>query len=229
MGEFDRELIKQRRTSRLPYNSVPVDYKVLNELQNIARKFGQKFIFTSQKKLVDWFVNLNCDTLFYDMNDERSRDEVGLWIRYSPEDALEKKDGLWSYCMGFSGIMMYLFFHFRWFFNLPLVNSYVKARYLKSMHGTRTVGWLIGEFNKRDDWIKSGHMLARLWLTMTKYGVYMHPFGSIITNDKSHQILQNKIKVDESVNTLWLIFRLGYSDVPPRSYRFTVDDIILNG
>jgi hypothetical protein len=172
-------------------------------------------------------MNLNRDTLFYDMAEKESRDEIGRLLRFSQSEAKTKKDGLWAYCMNFPGWLMYLFFRFEWFFELPLINSLSHFYYMKTMNGVRTVGWIQGPFQTPDQWLKSGHMFARLWLVMTKYGVYLHPFGSIITNEKAHDRLREKFKVDESKDILWLIMRLGYSKEPPRSFRLETDDILI--
>lgn len=224
---FDKELIKERRTSRLPYNEKPVPDNVVKELENIAMEFGHTFTSSKDMKMIDWVLTLNRDTIFYDMNDAEARNEIGLWLRYSSQEAHKKKDGLWAYCMTFPGVLMYLFFHARWLFNLPIINHYVKHVYLQSTIGTETVAWLSGPFNTSYDWLNAGHMLARLWLCMTKHGVYLHPFGSIITNKESHKRLQEKFNVDENKNKMWLIVRLGYSDLPPRSLRLNVSDIVI--
>ncbi|MBI3379265.1 hypothetical protein HY029_00760 [Candidatus Gottesmanbacteria bacterium] len=224
---FDRELITERRTSRLPYNGKPVTDDVIRELVKIAMEFGHTFTFSKDMRMINWVLTLNRDTIFYDMNDAESRNEIGLWLRYSAEDAHKKNDGLWAHCMNFPGALMYLFFHTRWLFNFPIINSFVKYLYLQSTSGTRTVAWLSGPFNTPYDWLNAGHMLARLWLCMTKHHVYLHPFGSIITNKKSHKRLREKFNVEEKTNKIWLIVRLGYSKLPPRSLRLSVADILV--
>lgn len=224
---LNKELIKERRTSRLQYNGKPLPDDVISELETIAKQFGHTFTFSKDMKMIDWVLTLNRDTIFYDMNDTEARNEIGLWLRYSSQEAHTKKDGLWAYCMRFPGPMMYLFFHARWLFNLPIINTYVKHMYLQSTLGTKTVAWLSGPFNTPYDWLNAGHMLARLWLCMTKHGVYLHPFGSIITNKESHKRLQEKFNVDEQTNKMWLIVRLGYSKAPPRSLRLNLTDILI--
>jgi hypothetical protein len=224
---LDRELIKQRRTSRLAYNSQPIGNTIIQELQVIAKDFGETFTFSSDPRIVDWIVRLNKDTMFYDMADQKTREEVGGWIRYSLKEASQKKDGLWAYCMNVASSVMYLFFNARWIVNLPGVYQIAGKIYLGTMKGTKTVAWLQGPFTVPDDWVRAGRMLARLWLTMTKYGIGLHPFGSIITNRKSHARLREKFKADESKNMMWLIMRLGYSDTPPRSFRLPLSEILL--
>ena len=223
---LDRELIKQRRTSRLAYEKRLLDGRVVNELKTIAQNFGQTFTFSSDPATVDWVLKLNRDTMFYDMNDDKARNEVGQWARYSAKEAYAKKDGLWSYCMNTPSFIMYLFFHSRWVINLPGIYQLIGKFYLSTTQ-TSTVAWLQGPFKTSDDWLNSGRMLMRLWLTMTKNGIYLHPFGSIITNVTAHKRLRDKFNVDESVNTMWLIMRLGYSKQPPRSVRLELQDIII--
>lgn len=224
---LDRELIKQRRTSRLAYNNEPISDEVVKELQSIAENFEQQCQISSDPQTVDWVVKLNKDTMFYDMNDDATRKEVGQWIRYSLREASQKRDGLWAYCMNVTSFILYIFFHARWIINLPGVNQLAGKIYLRTTKGTRTVAWLQGPVATPFDWLQSGRMLARLWLTLTKHGIGLHPFGSIITNKAAHQRLREKFNADESKNMLWLIMRLGYSEVPPQSFRLELSDILI--
>jgi len=225
---FDRELIKKRRTSRLQYDNTAVNQTVLEELQRIAKTFGHTLTISEDPELIAWVLRLNTDTLFYDMSDKKARKEVGSWIRYSSREAHRKQDGLWAYCLGFPGLLLYLFIHGRLLFELPIIRSMTRSRYFNTTTGTKTIAWLAGPFEQATDWVNAGHMLARLWLCMTSYNVYLHPFGSIITNEKSHKRLRGKIRVNEGdANMLWLIMRLGYSTEPPRSLRLSLDEILI--
>jgi hypothetical protein len=59
---------------------------------------------------------------------------------------------------------------------------------------------------------------------MTREGVQLHPFGSVVTNRTANARLQGRIAPGEG--TLWLIMRLGRSAEPPRSHRREVDDLV---
>jgi hypothetical protein len=221
------ELIKQRRTSRLPYDNRPVNEMILRNLEVVAKEFGHTFTGRSDPEFVRWTMLLNRDTLFYDMADPKSRNEVGQWLRFTRDQAHQKHDGLWAYCMRMPSLLMYFFFKHEWFFELPLIKQIVQMYYLKSMEGTRTVAWLSGPFQTSHEWFKAGRMLMRLWLTMSKNGVQLHPFGSIITNERAHARLREKLNADESKEVLWLIMRLGYSHLPPRSLRLPLSEILI--
>jgi hypothetical protein len=224
---FQAELVRKRRTSRLPYNDKKISPKVLDELRVIAADYGHEYTFSQETELVKWVVQLNCDTLFYDMDDDLTRGEVASWVRYTKRDASLKKDGLAAFCLNIPGVFLRIFFKNHRLLNLPLVNPALKRYYLQTMRGTKTVGWLSGPFKTPADWLNAGHMLGRIWLKMTEEGIYLHPFGSTITNKRAHQRLLEKFSVDESTNTMWLIMRLGHSDLPPRSARLEAADILI--
>lgn len=224
---LNRELIMERRTSRLPYDERPVSQAVMEQLATIAREYGNVFEWTTEQREIDWVVRLNADTMFFDMADPVARNEVGSWIRYSKAEAKRKADGLAAYAMLFNGAMMKLFVKANWMFRIPGIYHAVRLMYERTMKGTRTVAWLSGPFEELKDWDAAGRMMARMWLTMTKHGVYLHPFGSVITNDKSHKLMANHFANSARKDDLWLLVRLGHSDEPPQAQRLTLEQLII--
>lgn len=222
-----RQLILDRRTSRLPYDDMPVAEPVLKELAVIADRFGHCLEFSTEKKEVDWVVSLNARTMFFDMADPMSRNEVGGWIRYNRNEAAEKADGLAAYAMLFPGWLMHLFVKQNYLFRIPGIKQLSLAFYEHSMKGTRTVAWLSGPFETFEDWERAGRMMARLWLTMTEHGVYLHPFGSVITNPTSHEIMAQHFANQERDHDLWLLVRLGHSQEPPQAKRLTLEELMV--
>ncbi len=222
-----RDLILERRTSRLPYDDKPVSQVVLDELTEVAAGFGHKLEFSVDPKQVRWVVRLNADTMFFDMSDPVARGEVGSWIRFSMDHARRTRDGLAAYAMHFPGWLMKLFVHHNWLFRLPLIYPCMRYFYELSMRGTRTVAWLSGPFTKMPDCERAGRMMARLWLTMTKHGVYLHPFGSIITNQQSHARMEEHFANKDRQDDLWMLVRLGHSNEPPRAKRLSLVELLV--
>jgi len=225
---IDRKLILERRTSRLPYDDVPVSQTVLDELAVIADSYGHKFEFSSDPKEVAWVVRLNADTMFFDMSDPVARNEVGGWIRFSRAEAKRRADGLAAYAMHFNGLLMRLFVHQNWMFRIPGIYQAVRWMYERSMRGTRTVAWISGAFVTQSECDNTGRMFARMWLTMTKHGVYLHPFGSVITNAKAHARMAEHFNDGTREHDLWLLLRLGHSDLPPAAQRLTLEQLLVN-
>ncbi|MCB2408191.1 hypothetical protein [Hymenobacter lucidus] len=223
----DRELIRQRKTSRLHYSSRPIPVAVQQRLAALAAAYGHTLTFTVEPATVNFILDLNRETLFTDLDDVPVRTELARWIRTSPEQARERKDGLWSHCMGFPGRLMHNFFFHSERFKSAWKRQVLGKVYRHSMHGTTTVAWLQGPFGGRADWVQAGTMLQQLWLEMTRHDLYMHPFGSVVTNAGAYEKFCQRIAQPASAEPMWLLVRLGYSQEPPRSLRLTVNDILI--
>lgn len=224
---YDRELILKRKTSRLRYNNKPVEAHVVDNLKAIAQKHGYALNDSTDEDLVNFTLDLNLQTLFHDLDNTAARKELSGWIRTTPEEAEQKKDGLWSKCMGFRGKLMHNFFFHHERFRAKWKRKILSKVYLKSMKGTAHISWLTGKFETRQDWLAAGEMLQELWLEMTKHDVFLHPFGSVVTNTDAHQKFIKRIEHDNR-EELWLLMRMGYSKDPPRSFRLTTNDILIN-
>jgi hypothetical protein len=225
--DFDPELIVARRTSRVAYDGRPVAPEMLAELADLCSAYGNTFFSSSDPALVSWVLALNRDTLFEDMTNAKTRREVGSWLRFSEREAGRKRDGFSPSCLGFPGWLLYVFFHYRGLFELPGLRQAVRRLYFRTMRGTSTIAWFAGPFDAPQDWTRSGRMLARLWLTLTREGLYLHPFGSTITNESAHEHLRARLGHNPAQGTLWFVMRVGASAEPPRSARLPRESILV--
>ncbi|MFA6302962.1 MAG: hypothetical protein WC627_07500 [Legionella sp.] len=226
---LNRQLIIDRQTSRLPYNGKKIPKEVLDELSAVAARYGHKLEFSQEEDEVKWVIHLNAETMFFDMSEAKARKEVGSWMRFSTADAKKRADGLAAYAMNTSGYLMWLFAHVNWAFRAPGVYGKVLKTYEDGMAGTPAVAWISGPFQTFQDWNKAGHMMARLWLTMTKHGIYLHPFGSVITNKKAHELMNDHFKNEDRKDDLWMLVRMGYGDKPPQAQRMPLAKMIIDG
>ncbi|UOQ74747.1 hypothetical protein [Hymenobacter cellulosilyticus] len=225
---LDRELIRQRKTSRLHYDNREIPLAVQHRLSAIAATYGHTLTFTNEPAMVSFILDLNRETLFTDLDDPAVRTELASWVRTSDQQAATQKDGLWSHCMGFPGRLMHNFFFHSERFRSAWKRRILGKVYTHSMHGTTTVAWLQGPFGTRPDWVQAGALLQQLWLEMTRHNLYLHPFGSVITNPAAYTKFSQRIGQAPATEPAWLLVRLGYSQEPPRSYRLTVNDILLH-
>jgi hypothetical protein len=62
-------------------------------------------------------------------------------------------------------------------------------------------------------------MLMRFWLELTRHGLVVHPFGSVITNPTAHARLLEWLELADDRDEVWLLLRIGYSKRPPESAR----------
>lgn len=225
--DFNRKLIFDRHTSRLPYNGTVIDQDVVTELLDIAQKYGHKFFVKSDPDTVKWIMELNRDTIFYDSQIEAIKKELTSWIRYSSSEASNSKDGMSADAFNIPGFLMKFFFNNFSLFDKDPYKSWFQKYYLGTMSGTATVGWLEGPFHTFEHYINAGILFNRFWLELTKHGIYLHPFGSVISNPLAHKAFSDRFKVSENSSRVWMLLRLGYSNTPPKSLRLSVDDILI--
>ncbi len=222
-----RDLIKKRRTARLHYNAEPLKKETLDQLREQAAQFEHEFFSSTDEALIDFVIDLNQQTLFQDISLDADRKELDKLFRYSKKQAKEQKDGLWSKCMGFPGLLMKSVFQHSEKWKKGLMKQLLAKHYQASFKGTATLGWFGGRFNDTQDWLQAGRMLARSWLLVTKNKAYIQPFGSLITNAKAYQKINERFSQPGSGKKIWMIFRAGYSSQPARSFRLNTSDIII--
>jgi hypothetical protein len=96
-----------------------------------------------------------------------------------------------------------------------VLRPFAVRRYLRTQRGTRDVGLLCGAFERWPDLCNAGRVLLDVWLEMARHDIYMQPMGSMLTNPVYAAEIARRFAVDNC----WLVFRFGYSDVPPRAPR----------
>jgi hypothetical protein len=187
---------------------------------------GHRVTFTSDAEAVGWVVRLNAETLFDDLGEDDRREEIAHWTRLSEAEALRRADGFSPRCLGFPAPLLRLFLRHHAVCRLRPLRALLTRIYLRSMRGTATVGWIAGPWGTRQDCFEAGRMLMRFWLALTAEGLHLQPFGSVITNPRSHARLAERLAGHEEEAEVWLLFRLGFSAEPPRSARLPAAAVV---
>lgn len=224
---MDRSLILQRKTSRLHYSGKALSSESVFKIKNETEKLKHEFFSTNDEKIVNEIISLNQNTLFEDLESKAVREELKLLFRYTKEDAEKKKDGLWSECMCFSGSLLKSVFTHPKKWQKGLLKKLLEKNYKASFKGTSTICWLGGNFKNEKDWLHAGKVLARNWLLITKENAFIHPFGSLITNENAYKKINEICAQPNNEKKIWMIFRAGYSKEPARSFRLPVTEIII--
>jgi nitroreductase len=106
----------------------------------------------------------------------------------------------------------------------PPARFFLKRRYRKQLGNVPAIGILGGDFFVDENAVESGRFLLRFWLEVTRLGLYLHPYGNMVTNPPACAWLRNKTGVTKP----WLVFKLGYSDAPPKSFRRNLEDVLIS-
>jgi hypothetical protein len=224
----DAELIKQRRTSRADFETKTINENVLNELTTVSKKLGFNLRHSQEEVDIKKTIELNTLIMFEDIDDDATRNELCKWIRTNKSEASYNKDGLWSQCLMFPDWLVEQFFFHHNRFKAGWKRRELSKIHQRSMQNTKTIIWFQNDFSTVADWQLAGKLLAHFWLTLTKNNVYMHPFGSVVTNPKAHQQFVEHFKLNEENGKLFFIARLGYSPVPPASFRLDTKDLFVS-
>lgn len=207
------ELIALRRTSRLPYHPRPITPGVLEFLCDVAAGAGQELTILSEPATVQAVLRRNAEAIIDNLQDRDEREEVRGWHRLGATPI--HGDGLWQQPMNQPAWQLELAFRAPRVLTFSPLREFAINRYLRTQAGTQHVALIEGPFETWQDRITAGGALYALWLAMAEAGVYMHPFGSMLTNPVHAAWVAREFAAPKT----WLILRLGYSDPPPRSPR----------
>jgi hypothetical protein len=220
---------RSRQTSRRPYDSRIVGDKILAAASSIAAEQGFEFRSTVEPRIVSSLVRINQKTLFSDLRNDAVYAEIMQWLRFSKAEAAAKADGLSAETMIMPGRVLRFAMRHRRLWSFPVIGSLIRTLYLRTMRGVRQLGWLEGPFAEPAHFLEAGRTFMRVWLFFTERDVYLHPFGTVITNPASHAEFVREAGIHESADRMaWMLFRFGYSATPPRAHRRPVTSTLLS-
>jgi hypothetical protein len=211
-----------RQTSRIPYNGQRVDGHALGDLRAQAMERGHRFCYTQDPASVRWAMKLNSETIANDLQAPAVRQELRRWMRLTRAEAESKADGLWSACLNQNSVLAWYMTRAPQTLRLDFARRVLLDSYLSSQAGTPAVGWIAGDIRTRERQFEAGRFLLDFWVRLTAWGLYIMPYGSLYTNSQSNM----EVGLRTGDPGFWLIFRMGYGPVPPKSFRLPVERLV---
>jgi hypothetical protein len=222
-NKYDDKLFLNRRTSRLNLKNELVPKEAKESLELIANNFDQKVSFTSIPEQIERIMSLNTSAMFEDLNSADYHDEIVEWFRYSDAESLKHLDGLDYRCMNTPPILFWLSAKTPWTMKVPLLKNLLGKIYRSQLGNIPTLGIISGGFWKPSDAIEAGKFLMRFWLEAAFFNIYIHPYGNLVTNRKVAELTEKDLEISD----IWLIFKIGYSEEPPKSHRLPLEKILV--
>ena len=221
--QVDPALLLARQTSRINLRPAPVPEVAVATLAQLAVDWGHRYTHIEDTLLIEEMLAQNIRAVFADMNVAAYHDEITEWFRFTDRSAEEHKDGLDWRCMNLSRLEFWMSARMAKVLLFPPTAALLKRRYRRQLGNVPAVGILSGDFFNVESAVQSGRFLLRFWLEVTRLGLYLHPYGNMVTNEGAAAWLEGKTGVPKA----WLVFKLGFSDAPPRSFRRSVDEIFV--
>ena len=220
-----KEAIEFRQTSRKKYVS-GLTAKEKRAVAELSAK-GQALSFLSRKQ-AHQTIWLNQRAVFDDMFDNSVREELRKWLRTTHKEKVSKKDGLSYDCMEISGGALRFSLNHHEVLRWPIVAPLIRQYYLRTMKDASSVGYLTSSFVTERNAYEVGRTVMKVWLELSRHNAYLHPFGTIVSNQQAHNDFLKVVgKVDETRESyVTFIFRAGRSAKPVESERLLMQHLI---
>ena len=230
MDQELKSVLEQRQTSRKKYYEGVSD-EVSDETIRIAADSAMQLVKMNRAD-THQAIWLNQRAVFDDMFDDAVRDELNYWLRYDEAEKVSKRDGLAYDCMELNGRAMKFIVKHRGILRAPGVSGLLKRYYLRTMSDNSDAFYLLTPFSTELEAYEVGIATMKIWLAIAQAGYYLHPFGTIMSNEAAHAdflTLANIAHEDKHTNFLVFIYRAGKSEVPVQSLRLPVDQHLYRG
>ena len=221
---YSTALFLTRRTSRISYLPELVPDETVEVLSELARGWGQTYRQVTAPEMIEKILDRDIEAVFEDLNEPPYHDEIVEWFRFTNRSARATRDGLDYRCMNSSRISFWLAARVPQLLGFPLTRAVLKKIYRRQLGNVPTIGMLAGPFWAPESAFETGRFLMRFWLELAKHDLYIHPYGNMVTNKAAADWCSQLLGIPQ----IWLIFRIGFSKAPPRSYRRTVEEVLID-
>jgi len=222
-SQYPDSLFQIRKTSRLPSNGARVDPTLATLLKQISAQHGHRYYQLDDQALIEVVILENIRAVFHDLNVPAYHREIATWFRYTDEEAQSKADGLDYKCMRLLPVQLRLMRQLPQIMSWPLTRSLIRWTYRKQLGNVSHIGVIGGPFFDNAAAVNAGAFLMHFWLELARQKLFIHPFGNLVTNSQAKACIRELTSVDD----VWLVFRIGYTDEPPQSFRRPVSEVLL--
>jgi nitroreductase len=223
-SQYPDSLFQARKTSRLPSNERRIDPEVATVLKSVAAQFGQQYNQCDDPALIEAIIQENIRAVFHDLNVAAYHREIVGWLRYSDEEAQAKADGLDYRCMRVPSMQFRLIRRAPQVMSWPLTRGFIRWMYRQQLGRVSHIGVISGPFFNDGASVRAGAFLMQFWLELSRHKLVIHPFGNLVTNSQAHACLRQLTSIED----VWLVFRIGYTDEPPQSFRRPLTEVLIH-
>jgi hypothetical protein len=221
---YPEALFFKRRTSRISLSPTPVTTTAVATLQELAIEWGHRYEQITDPEQIENILAHNIDALFEDLNSPTYHHEIVSWFRFTDRAAKRHRDGLDWRCMNTSRTAFWLAARIPNLLLFPFTSFVLRRQYRRQLGLVPTIGMLAGDFFRPERAVETGRFLLRFWLETARIGLFIHPYGNLVTNSSA----ANWLTETTNLKDIWLVFKIGRSEDPPKSYRRSLADVVIS-
>jgi nitroreductase len=162
------DAIPKRQSTRADYDGKPVSVPDMQTLADAAAVPGVDLVLITDRAQIDRVRDLVVAGNSAQMADKAFVQELKAWLRFSPREAIETGDGLFSASSGNPTLPAWLGPPvFDWVFKADAEND----KYARQLHSSSGVAVFISRRDDREHWVLAGRACQRFALQATALGL----------------------------------------------------------
>ena len=160
--------IPKRQSTRADYDGRPVSVADLKTLAASAAVSGVDLVLITDRPQINRVRELVVSGNSAQLADAAFVRELRNWLRFSPSEAIDKGDGLFSASTGNPTLPAWLGPRvFDWAFNADMENE----KYARQLHSSAGIAVFVSERDDKDHWVRAGRACQRFALQATALGL----------------------------------------------------------
>ncbi|MCX5477878.1 nitroreductase family protein [Kaistia geumhonensis] len=217
--------IAQRQSTRAPFDGMPLTPELIQRLVEAAAIPGVRLIMLTAPAKIAAVGERIIDANTIQMTNAAFRAELKHWIRFSPDQAIETRDGLFAASSGNPTLPPLLG---NLLFDLVVRAGSENERYRAQLATTPCLAIIVSERDDRAHWVAAGQACQRLLLQATALGLKQSFVNQAVEVPEIRPLLAADLGVATGERPD-LIIRLGYGPELPRSLRRPAAAVINEG
>ncbi len=215
------EAITKRQSTRTDYDGRSVSTTDLAVLSSASQIPGVATILITDRMQMNRIRDLVIAGNSLQMEDKGFVDELKHWIRFNPNDAMGKRDGLFGASSGNPALPSWLG---RRMFDLLFQKNAENDKYARQIDGSAGIAVFVGEKDDPEHWVQAGRACQRFALQATALGLKQAYINQPV------EVLKLRPELAALVGTPKrrpnIIMRFGYGPTMPMSLRRPVDAVL---
>lgn len=215
------QAIPMRQSTRSLFDGLEVQSAELELLRTAAQEDGVKVLFftgLSDREAIAKFV---IEGNSAQMDDPAFIKELGDWLRFNPDNAVSKGDGLFSACSGNPAMPEWIGSRF---FKAFFTKDTENAKYNDQIRSSAGVAVFVGDRADPQHWIKVGRSFERFALQATALGIRNAHINQPIEVPQVRREFARWLRMPDVRPDL--VVRFGRAPGLPMSLRRPVEDVI---